>query len=186
MSTDRLYQLAAKADEQLRQFRSTDEEDQGTSTPRMIARGVGAAGVGAAGALAYQNRDKLKAGANVAVNTARFKIQDAGSAAADAAGKVKSSAKKVATKATDIGKDIGWHTTRKTADGLNSAGNFVGRMGKKVAGKSATVDSAVGGLKGALKKGAKTLKKGSMKFWNRGTCDRIVDLAARIENLRVL
>lgn len=168
MSTDRLYQLAAKADEQLRQFRSTDEEEQprGVSVPRMIGRGVVGAGLVAGGMQAYQDRAKIKAKAGAAVNKAKAGLGQARTATTEAA------------------KDVAWKATRKTADGLNSAGNLVGRMGKKVAGKSATVDNAVGGLKGALKQGAKKLKKGSMKFWDRGTCDRIIDLAARIEGLR--
>lgn len=193
MSTDRLYQLAAKADEQLRQFRfdATDpqaqaeemvksgrfkiaayrkpkKEDEGVSVPRMIGRGVVGAGLVAGGMQAYQDRDKIKAKAGAAVNKAKAGFGQA------------------RTAVTEAGKDVAWKATRKTAEGLNSTGNLVGRLGKKVAGKSATVDNAVGGLKGALKKGAKTLKKGSMKFWDRGTCDRIVDLAARIEGLRVL
>jgi len=202
MSIDRLYQLAAQADEHLNQFRfDATEEDMQPKKKRPMFGPMSAVAAGVGGTLAYQNSDKIKAAgmaaadkakagfgqARTAATDAAGKVKDgfgqARTAATDAAGKVKSAATNVAGKATEAGKDVAWTASRKTAEGLNSAGNFVGRAGKKIAGKSAMVDNAVGGLKGVLKKGAKSLRKSSMKFWSRGQCDRIVELAERIEAL---
>ena len=62
MSRERLFQLAAQADEQLRHFyvgSDDDQNQQGVSAPRMAVRGAAAAGLGTAGYLAYQNRGAI-------------------------------------------------------------------------------------------------------------------------------
>lgn len=76
-ANDRTISLEARMDAQLRQFGYTNEQEQtGTSVPRMAARGAVAAGVGAGGYAAYKNRDAIKAAAIVGSAQAKKKAAD--------------------------------------------------------------------------------------------------------------
>ena len=85
MSKNRLFELAARADEQLRSFAAAEDD---TTQPWQKTKLAGAAGLGAGGVLAYQNRGAIgdfgkaqyaaaKPGMSAALGTAKTVAADA-------------------------------------------------------------------------------------------------------------
>ena len=156
MSKERLFELAAAADEQLHQFASTMPEDyyepgypvvnkkyrSDLYKRKAVAAGIGVAGAGAAG-MAYQNRDKLAPMAKGAVGYGL----------------------KTAAKGAD-----------KVADTMLRGGLYgpfkQGGRGTEMLYKGANKAAGMG----------RVLRKAAQSF-STGTIERIVELAARIDAL---
>jgi hypothetical protein len=156
--------LSARIEARLHQFEPMDDETDYNVPKRkgnpMLRAGLAAGAVGAAAALAPIDRDKIKAGyqrartavqpyANRAVSAART-----GATSAVEAGKAGyQSAKAAVPGVVEAGRTAGFRGMRGTAKMMNKGGNLANRAG-------------AGGLGGALKKGAKSLRKNSMKLFN--------------------
>lgn len=154
MSRERLFELAALADEQLNEFyapvagatQKEEERRRGTSVPRMAVRG-GALAAGAAGAgLAYKNREAL------------------GGMAKDAARK--------GLKKTARGAGLASNALYKKATAASAPyGNDLLRRGAGMAsGKLARISKGM---------------RGVARGFEVEQLDRIVDLAAKIEELEM-
>ena len=176
MSKERLFQLAAKADEQLHQFYTTAEEEQQrqASPLRKTAQTAAVAGAGAGSVLAYQNREALgalakrkyaaaKPGIDSAVAQGKVLAgkfgQQAQGAAATYGPQAKAAAIKYGGQAGTLAKD----TARK---GLKLAGTALGKTG-----------AAKGGF---IRKTAAELLKAGRSF-TVADVERVISLATRIE-----
>ncbi len=158
----RIQHLSARIEAHLHQFEPVDDETVPQKRKRnpMLRAGLAAGAVGAAAALAPIDRDKIKAG-----------YQSARTAVQPYANRAVSAARTGATSAVEAGK-AGYQSAKAAVPGVVEAGRTAGfrgmRGGAKVLNKGAKMaeKAALPKVGGILKKGAKFLRKNSMRLFN--------------------
>jgi hypothetical protein len=149
----RIQQLSARIEEHLHQFEPMDDEsDYNVSRPEMekkkkknsmVRAGMAGAGVAGAAAIAA-NKEKIKAG----VQSAAAGVKEAGRTAA-------------------------FRGMRQTAGVMQKGSNVAGKVARETSWKKQGVRKGAASVSETLAKGAKKLRKKSMKFFD-------ADLAATL------
>jgi hypothetical protein len=173
----KIHHLSARIENQLHQFAGEDASDGALydQNGRMLIDASGrdpnapkrkynpllragmAGGAVAGGVAIAANKDKIKAGVKAGYQSTRAGV-DSGIAAA----------RRAVPGAVEAGRTGIFRGMRGTASVMNKGGNLANKAG------------GIGGLGGLLKKGAKVLRKSSMKYWNAELADTLVRLERKI------
>ena len=156
----KIHHLASRIEAHLHQFAPsyddpTEEEDMAAARKRRnpLLRAGLAGGAVAGGVAIAANKDKIKAG----YQSARAGV-DTGIAAA----------RRAVPGAVEAGRTAAFRGMRGTAKVMNKGGNLANKAG------------GIGGLGGMLKKGAKALRKNSMRLFNAELAATLVRLERKI------
>lgn len=166
----RLVRLSARMDAHLKRFATDEEEDRPHRSNAQIGARVAVAGAAGAAGLAYKNREKIKGGVTKAK---------------EVAGNARAKVRAGAASAKEAGRTAAFRGMRTTAGVMNKGSLIADKASRSIPYTQQGARKGAAKISDVLKKGAKKLRKGSMAMFDRGTADRIIQLADRIARIEL-